>query len=480
MPPTETAASRSRIWTLAIVSVGLFMVVLDNLVVTVALPSIHRDLHATMQSLEWVVNAYVLSYAVLLLTGAALGDRFGRKRMFIFGVLLFIAGSAADALAPSSGFLIAARAVQGVGGAIVTPLTLTLLAQAFPNEQRGLAIGVWSGISGVAVALGPLVGGAVIQISSWHWIFWINVPIGLILAPIAMRKLDESFGESKHLDLPGVGYVSAGLFGIVYGLIRAQTLGWGSPEVVISLAAGVVLVIGFVLHELRTKAPMLPMEFFKRRSFSVTNIVSLTMYFGMFGSIFFMSQYLQNVLGNSPIETGVKMLVWTGATLVVAPLAGFFSEKLGSRSFMVAGLTLQAVALGWLASEVSTHTTYGSMVIPFVFGGAGMALVFAPSANAILSSVRVSQAGQASGANNAIRELGGVLGIAVLSTVFASHGSYASPQAYVNGLQPTMWVGAAVLAAGALLTLALRFDTRTQSAAVNAQSAAGVSAATAA
>jgi EmrB/QacA subfamily drug resistance transporter len=465
--PVPEANTHRRGWTLAIVSVGLFMVVLDNLVVTVALPSIRRDLHATIQSLEWTVNAYVLSYAVLLLTGAALGDRFGRRRMFVFGVLLFIASSAAAALAPSTGLLITARAIQGIGGAIVTPLTLTLLAQAFPPEQRGLALGVWSGVSGIAIALGPLVGGAVIQLSSWHWIFWINVPIGLLLAPAAARRLDESHGENPALDLPGVGLAILGLFGIVLGLIRAQTLGWGSGEVLVALIGGAAVVAAFVVWELRADAPMLPMGFFRRRSFSVTNVVSLTMYFGMFGSIFFMSQYLQNVLGNSAFHAGLKMLVWTGATLVVAPLAGIFSERLGSRPFMVAGMTLQAVAVGWLASETSTTLPYGEMVIPFIFGGAGMALVFAPSANAILSSVRTSQAGQASGANNAIRELGGVLGIAVLSTVFTAHGSYASRAAYDQGLKPAMWVGVAVLAAGALVALVFRFDTRAQSAAVH-------------
>jgi EmrB/QacA subfamily drug resistance transporter len=468
MSPTQATTDRSRLWTLLVVSIGLFMVVLDNLVVTVALPSIHRDLGASMQTLEWTVNAYVLSYAVLLMTGAALGDRFGRRRMFVIGILLFTVASAGSALAPNMGVLIATRALQGVGGAIVTPLTLTLLASTFEEEKRGLAIGVWSGISGIAVALGPLFGGAVIQISSWHWIFWINVPVGIVLAPTAARKLSESFGSERGLDLPGLGLVSTGLFGMIFGLIRAQTLGWGSLEVVVSLAAGVVLLAGFVAQELRTEEPMLPMGFFKRRAFSVTNVVSLSMYFGMFGSIFFMSQYLQNVLGNSALEAGVKMLVWTGSTMLVAPLAGYFSEKLGSRVFMVAGLTLQAVALGWLASEAKIDQSYASMVMPFVCGGAGMALVFAPSANAILSSVRTDQAGKASGANNAIRELGGVLGIAVLSTVFSSHGSYASPQDYINGLIPTMWVGASVLAAGALLAAALPFSTRSQTATIKA------------
>ncbi|MBV9820263.1 MAG: MFS transporter [Solirubrobacterales bacterium] len=452
--------SSRRRWTLGIVSLGLFMVVLDNLVVTVALPSIHRDLGTSMQSLEWTVNAYVLAYAVLLLTGAALGDRFGRKRMFMTGIALFTASSAAAALAPSTGVLIAARASQGIGAAIATPLTLTLLAAAFPPDRRGVAIGVWSGISGIAVALGPLIAGAVLQAASWQWIFWINVPIGMTLVPLAGLRLSESHGPSRRLDLLGLALGSSGLFGIVFGLVRSQSLGWGNAEVVISLAAGACLVAAFVLHERRATAAMLPMSFFARRGFAVTNVVSLTMYFGMFGSIFFLSQFVQNVLHNSPLQAGVKLLVWTGATMVVAPLAGYFSERFGARLFMVAGLGLQAVALGWLASETSVHESYASMIVPFVLAGSGMALVFAPSANAVLASVRSDQAGQASGATNAIRELGGVLGISVLSTVFTSNGALTSPQAFVDGLTPAMWIGAAVLAVGALVALALPFNSR--------------------
>jgi EmrB/QacA subfamily drug resistance transporter len=452
--------SRKRGWTLAIVSIGLFMVVLDNLVVNVALPSIHRDLGASIQALEWTVNAYVLAYAVLLLTGAALGDRLGRKRMFMAGISLFTISSAAAALAPSIGALIAARAAQGVGAAIATPLTLTLLADAFPPAQRGVALGVWSGISGIAVALGPLVGGAVVQLSSWHWIFWINVPIGAVLVPLAAARLTESYGPERGLDVRGLVLASSGLFGLVYGLVRSQSLGWTSPEVVISLAVGAVLVLAFVRYELRTKDPMLPMQFFANRGFAVTNAVSLAMYFGMFGSIFFLSQFLQNVLHNTPLQAGIKLLVWTGATMVVSPLAGYFSERVGSRLFMVAGLGLQALALGWLATEVSVDQSYASMIAPFILAGSGMALVFAPAANAVLSSVRTDQAGQASGATNAIRELGGVLGIAVLATVFTSNGSYLSPQAYVNGLIPAMWVGVAVLAVGAAIAAVLPFSTR--------------------
>ena len=462
------SATARRGWTLAIVSVGLFMVVLDNLVVSVALPSIHHDLGASIQSLEWTVNAYTLSYAVLLLTGAALGDRLGRKRMFMTGIALFTVSSAAAALAPSIGLLIVARAIQGAGAAIATPLTLTLLADAYPPDRRGFAIGVWSGISGIAVALGPLVGGAMVQIASWHWIFWLNVPIGLVLVPLAATRLRESFGPSGALDLPGLALGSAGLFGLVFGLIRSQSLGWTSAEVIISLAAGAALLAAFVIQDRRTETPMLPMEFFARRAFSVTNAVSLSMYFGMFGSIFFLSQFLQNVLGNSPLQAGVKLLVWTGSTMIVAPLAGYFSERYGSRLFMAAGLGLQAIALGWLALETSA----ASMIGPFILGGSGMALVFAPSANAVLASVRTDQAGKASGANNAIRELGGVLGVAVLSTVFTSRGGYGSATEFINGLTPAMWVGAAVLAIGALIPIVLPFNSR-----ASAEAQAGLEAA---
>ena len=264
MSPAANPSNPRRTWTLVIVSIGLFMVVLDNLVVNVALPSIHRDLGASIQSLEWTVNGYVLAYAVFLLTGAALGDRFGRRRMFLAGITLFTLSSAAAALAPSSGLLIAARALQGTGAAIVTPLTLTLLADAFPPERRGVALGVWSGISGVAVALGPLVGGAVVQAASWHWIFWINVPIGIALVPLAARQLSESRGASRRLDLRGLALASTGLFGVVYGLVRSQSQGWTSPEIVTALALGGLLIVAFIAYELRAEEPMLPMRFFAR------------------------------------------------------------------------------------------------------------------------------------------------------------------------------------------------------------------------
>jgi EmrB/QacA subfamily drug resistance transporter len=312
----------------------------------------------------------------------------------------------------------------------------------------------------MAVAIGPLVGGAVTQGISWHWIFWINVPIGLVLAPLGARMLRESLGSEGQLDLAGLGLASAGLLGVVYGLIRAQSLGWTSTEVVASLAAGVALVTAFVLWELRAKHPMLPMGFFRRRSFSVTNAVSVAMYFGTFGSIFFITQFLQYVLGYSPLEAGVRMLTWTGATMLVAPIAGVLSERFGSRPFLVAGLGLQAAGLFWIAQVAAPGISYGQMVIPSAMAGAGMALVFAPAASAVLSAVLPSQAGQASGANNALREVGGVFGVAVLATVFAGAGGYASPQAFVDGFSPALTVGAVVLGAGALFTAVLPWRER--------------------
>jgi EmrB/QacA subfamily drug resistance transporter len=373
--------------------------------------------------------------------------------MFVLGLGLFTVASAAAALAPTTGALIAARAVQGVGAAIVTPLTLTLLAAAFPAERRGLAIGAWSGISGLGVALGPLVGGAVVEGISWHWIFWLNVPIGIALLPLAARRLSESHGPARSLDLPGVGLASAGMLGVVYGIVRGAELGWTSTTVLSSLAAGAVLLAGFLAWEARAAEPMLPLRFFNSRAFGSVSVVSLAMYFGVFGSIFLLAQFFQVTQGYSPLEAGLRTLPWTGMPMLVAPIAGLLSDRIGSRPLMATGLALQAGAIAWLASVSTPSVPYGELVVPFVMAGVGMALVFAPAANAVLGAVRPEEAGQASGATNAIRELGGVLGVAVLATVFASNGSYASPQAYTDGMTSAVWVGAAVLAVGALAAL---------------------------
>jgi EmrB/QacA subfamily drug resistance transporter len=447
---TGGAAKSRTLWTFAVTSLALVMVTLDNLVVTTALPVIREDLGAGIEGLEWTVNAYTLSFAVLLLTGAALGDRFGRRRLFAIGLGIFTLASAAAALAPSIEALIAARALQGLGGAIVTPLTLTLLSAAVPAEKRGVALGAWGGIGGLAVALGPLVGGAVVEGLSWQWIFWINVPIGLVLAPLAFARLDESHGPSKHLDLRGLALASTGLLGIVWGLVRGNGQGWSSPEIVGSLVVGAVLVAAFVAWELRAAHPMLPMRFFRNRTFALTNVASLFMFFGMFGSIFLLAQFFQTVQGYSPLDAGLRILPWTAMPIFVAPIAGALSDRIGGRPLMATGLALQAIGLGWMAAITTPTLGYANLVAPFVISGIGMALFFAPVANVVLSAVRPEEEGQASGANNAIRELGGVFGVAVLASVFSQYGGYADSQTFVDGLNPAVWVGAVVVAAGAL------------------------------
>jgi EmrB/QacA subfamily drug resistance transporter len=440
-------------WTLLVTALAIFMVSLDNLVVTNALTSIREDLGASLEALEWTVNAYTLAFAVFLLTGAALGDRYGRRRVFVVGLSIFTLASAAAALAPTTGALIAARAVQGLGAGIVAPLSLTLLSSAVPADRRGLALGVWSGVSGLGVALGPLVGGAVIEGISWQWIFWLNVPVGLALAPLAARRLAESHGPAGRLDLPGLALASAGLLGVVFGVVRGNPAGWGSLQVVVPIAAGVALLAAFVAWELRAVAPMLPMRFFRSRTFAATNGVSLAMTFGIFGSIFLLAQFFQTVQGYSPLEAGLRTLPWTGMPMLVAPVAGILSDRIGARPLMAVGLFLQAAAVTWIALVTSTDVAYGLLVPAFVLGGTGMALVFAPAANAVLGAVRPAEAGQASGATNAIRELGGVLGVAVLAAVFTGAGGFETPQMFVAGLVPALWVGAGVLVAGGLAAL---------------------------
>jgi EmrB/QacA subfamily drug resistance transporter len=445
----------NTIWTFAITSVALFMVTLDNLVVTSALPVIRRNLHASLTQLEWTVNAYTLTFAVLLLTGAALGDRYGRRLMFSIGIVVFTVGSAVAALSTTPTALDLARALQGVGGAIVAPLTLTILSAAVPRERRGLALGAWGGIGGLAVAIGPLVGGAIVQGLSWQWIFWINVPIGLVLAPLAFFRLRESYGPSGRLDLPGLGLASAGLLGIVWGLVRGNSVGWSSPEIVGSLAAGAIVLALFVLWELRAPAPMLPMRFFRNRTFALTNVSSLFMFFGMFGSIFLLIQFFQTVQGYSPLQAGLRILPWTAMPIFIAPIAGAWSDRIGGQRLMAAGLTLQAVGLAWIATVSSPTVPYADLVAPFFISGIGMALFFAPVANVVLSSVRPEEEGQASGANNAIRELGGVFGVAVLASIFAHYGGYGAPQHFVDGLRPAVWVGAGIVGVGALAAMAI-------------------------
>jgi EmrB/QacA subfamily drug resistance transporter len=442
-------------WTFAVTSAALFMASLDNLVVTTALPSIRDHLHASLEGLQWTVNAYTLTFAVLLLTGATLGERYGRRRLFTTGLALFTAGSAVAALAPGIGLLIAARAVQGVGAAIVIPLTLTLLSAAVSPQRRGLALGAWGAVGGLAIAIGPLVGGAVVEGASWQWIFWLNVPIGVALLPVARLRLTESRGTSTRLDLPGVVLASVGLLGIVLGVVRGNDHGWTSLTVLPALVIGALLVAAFVAWELRAREPMLPLHLFRSRGFAVTNAASLLMFFGMFGSIFLLAQFLQVVQHYSPLQAGLRTLPWTAMPVFIAPVAGMLSDRIGGRPLLATGLGLQAIGLGWLAAVASPTVPYLTLVPAFVVSGVGMSLFFAPVANVVLSSVRRDQEGIASGANNAIRELGGVFGIAVLGAVFSARGGYASGTAFVSGLAPAVWVGAAAVAVAAAAALFL-------------------------
>ncbi|WP_190329406.1 MFS transporter [Streptomyces venezuelae] len=457
----ETTSRGGMVWALVITSVAGFMAALDNLVVTTALPSIREDLGGALHDLEWTVSAYTLTFAVLLMFGAALGDRFGRRRLFTVGLAVFTGASAAAALAPGLDALIAARAVQGVGAAIMMPLTLTLLTAAVPQAKRGMAYGIWGAVNGLAVASGPLIGGTLTEHVSWQWIFWLNVPLGLALLPLARLRLAESHAPGARLDVVGTLLASGGLFGIVYALVRGPIDGWSSATVLVSLSAGVVLLGGFVRHGMRHKAPMLPMRLFRSRAFAGINAASLLMFLGMFGSIFLLSQYMQGVLGYSPTEAGLRMLPWTGMPMLISPLAGYLSDRIGGRPVVAAGLFLQAVGLAWYAVVVAPDATYTAQLPALIISGVGMSLYFAPASNLVMSSVRPQEQGIASGANNALREVGGALGIAVMSSIFSAQGGYDSGWDFVNGLEPALWVGSAVVALAAVAALCIPSGRRT-------------------
>jgi EmrB/QacA subfamily drug resistance transporter len=358
-------------WVVILTGIGSLMAALDTLVVSTALSTIRLDLHASIEQLEWTVNAYNLSFAVLLVAGAALGDRFGRRKLFAVGLGLFAAASAASALAPNIGVLIAARAVQGAGSALIMPLGLALLSAAFPAEKRGAAIGIFSAITGIAVAAGPLVGGAVVEGINWEWIFWINVPIGLAAIPLVLTRMRESYGSDTDFDVPGLALVSAGAFGLVWGLVRGNGVGWGSLETIASLVVGLALLGAFVGWELRASEPMLPMRFFRSRSFAAGNGAIFFTFASLFAAVFFYAQLLQTGLGYGPLGTGLRLLPWTATFITVAPIAGSLADRIGERPLMVGGLTLQAAGMAWLALIVEPGITYSQMLAPFIVAGVG-------------------------------------------------------------------------------------------------------------
>ena len=447
---------RVPIW-LAIVasSLPMFMATLDNLVVTGALPVINRDLGASIEELQWVINAYSLSFATFMLMAVALGDRFGRRTVFLTGIAIFTVASALSALSVEPWQLIAARAIQGVGAAALMPLSLTLLVGSVSDRLRPAAIGIWGGISGLGVALGPLIGGAVIEGWNWQAIFWLNVPLGVVSIPLALVALPNSFGARVRADVVGLVLAGVGVFGLVYGIVRGNDAGWTSLEVLGALAGGAVLLAAFVAWEARTPDPLLPLRLFRDRSFTVANLVGLTFSFGIFGSIFILIQFLQIVQGHTPLEAGLMTMPWTLAPMVIAPLTGLLSPRTGTRLPIVLGLSFLAIAMGWLAIEMSATVAYITLVPAFLLAGVGMGLVFAPSSTAVLANMVPNDHAKATGTNSTLREIGVALGVAVLTAVFTGAGGELTPTGYVDAAVPAIVVGASVLALAAVIGLAL-------------------------
>ncbi len=446
IPRNPATAQR---WVLVLASIASLMVALDALVVSTALSAIHRHLGASISELEWTVNAYGLSFAVLLITGSALGDRLGRRRMFAAGLGLFVAASAACALAPSVGFLIAARAVQGAGAALVAPLSLSLLSAAFPPETRGRALGIYMGITGIAVLGGPVIGGAVTQGLAWQWIFWLNVPIGLLAIPLVLTRMPESYGPRERLDALGLPLVTAGTFGIVWALIRGNPAGWGSVEVLATLVAGVSLILVFVAVELRSDHPMLPMRLFASRGFSAGNAALFLLSASLFSAVFFMAQFQQVALGQGPLDAGLRLLPWTGTLFVVAPIAGALTQRVGERVLVAIGLALVAAGMAWIALIAAPGMAYWKLVAPLVIAGAGVSMAIPAAQTAIMGAVAPADLGRASGTSTMMRQLGGVFGLAIAASVFTGSGSYASPAAFGDGFAPAIAISAAFALVGA-------------------------------
>jgi EmrB/QacA subfamily drug resistance transporter len=446
----ESGENATKSWVLALTSVASSMVALDALVVATALSVIRRDLGASIEVLEWAVNAYNLSFAVLLLSGAALGDRFGRRRVFVVGLSLFVTASIACALAGSIGWLIAARAVQGAGAALVMPLAMALLSAAFPREERAKALGIFSGLTGLALIAGPVVGGAIAEGIAWQWIFWINIPIGLIAIPLVRRRIPESFGPGTAIDAGGVALVTGAALAVAWGLMRGNAAGWTSLEVIAALAAGFLLAVAFVAWGRRADAPMAPMRFFRSRAFSSGIAASFLFYAAMYGTLFLLPQFLQTAQGHGPLGAGLRLLPWTATTFIVAPLAGGLVNRLGERPLIVVGVLLQAIGMAWIGMIAAPDLAYARLVAPLILAGAGVSMAMPAAQNAVLGSVAATEIGKASGIFNMLRFLGGVFGVAILVAAFAATGSFGSPQSFSSGFATAMDASAALSLAAAI------------------------------
>ena len=446
----EANARGEKNWVLGVTALASFMVALDTQVLTAALATLRTDFGAPMEALQWTVNAFNLSFAVLLLTGAALGDRFGRRRLFAAGIALFVASSVACALSTGLLSLVAARAAQGAGAALVMPLGMALLSTAFPKQERARALGIFSGVVGIAVLAGPAVGGAITEGLGWRWIFWINLPIGLIAIVLVMTRLRESFGAEAALDILGLALVAASAFAVVWGLLRGNAAGWSSAEVLTALVAGVLLAVAFVTWEWRVSAPMVPMRLFRSRAFSSGLIAGFLLYGALYSVLFLLPQFLQTALGYGPLGVGLRLLPWTVTLFVTAPIAGNVVNRFGERLLVTIGLLMQAIGLGWIAMIIAPGVAYATMIAPLVIAGVGVSMAMPAVQNAVLGSVAIVEMGKASGIFNMGRFLGGMFGIALLVAVFSANGATNSPAGFSAGFAAAMAVAATLSLLGAV------------------------------
>jgi EmrB/QacA subfamily drug resistance transporter len=438
----ENKDTTAKNWALGLTSLASFMMALDAMVITTAFATNRAEFGASVETLQWTANAYNLTFAVLLLTGAALGDRFGRRRMFAAGIALFVLASVACALAPGVGWLIISRGAQGAGAALVMPLAMAILSGAFGPEERARALGIFSGVTGCALIIGPAVGGFLTATLGWRFIFWINLPIGIILIALVVARLRESLGPPARLDMPGLALVAASALALVWGLIRGNQMGWASGEVIGSLALGLLFAVAFVIFERRSDAPMIPMRLFASRAFAAGVTLSFLFYAAMYGTLFLLPQFLQAAFGAGPLGAGLRLLPWTSTLFLTAPIAGAVVQKFGERLLVVTGLLMQAAGFGWIALEVTAGATYAAIVAPAILAGVGVSMAMPAAQNAVLGSGAVTEMGKVSGVFNMSRFLGGMFGVALLVAVFSSHGAADTSAHFANGFAAAMIAGA--------------------------------------
>jgi EmrB/QacA subfamily drug resistance transporter len=453
---TDTAATNRRLgWVVALTSTAYFMVVLDSVVVITALPHMQRDLHVSLSSLQWTLNAYGIAFAAGIITAAALGDRFGRRKVFTIGLGLFTAASVACAVAPNLSELIAARTVQGLGGAVVLPLSLTILTTGFPVQRRGMIVGIYGGLAGLAVAMGPIVGGAITQSIDWHWIFWINVPIGVAAALLGVRLLPESYGAPERLDLVGVGLITAGVVALVWALTRANDVGWTSAETVGSLTAGTLLLAAFVWWEHRVAEPMVPLRLFAGRDFAIGNLTTFLMSGAIFAGGLLVTEEFQLARHFSPTGSGLRLLPFFATPMVVSPVAGAMSDRIGRRPIIVVGLSMLTAGFVWVAWRGSLQTSWVEIVIALLVAGVGISMALPTVPTAVLSAVVPDEMGKASGINYMAQRFGAVFAVAIGSAVFESHGGLGTPSAVTAGFKPALWACSIFAGLGALAAIAM-------------------------